>query len=100
VALTAATSVADSDVFTGRVLAGPTALGLVEMTHEVVTTRLSATVQPGSQAEFGRAVRAAVKAAFDREGLVTAAAIRTSHAGATDPAATAEESSPPTAGGE
>ena len=64
-ALDAAQTVARSTEFADTVVEPPALLGIVSMTPGVVTIALSATVRAGDQERFLRAVRGAVKAAFD-----------------------------------
>jgi small conductance mechanosensitive channel len=64
-ALDAAREVAGSGEFAESVVEQPTLLGIVAMAPGVVTIGLSATVRAGDQDRFLRAVRGAVKTAFD-----------------------------------
>jgi len=66
IALQQATRVAHSDEFAGAVVEPPKLLGIIEVKPGVVTIGLSATVRAGQQDGYLRAVRAAVRTAFDQ----------------------------------
>ncbi|MDQ6657740.1 MAG: mechanosensitive ion channel family protein [Actinomycetota bacterium] len=74
VALAKASEVATSEEFAEVVTQQPQMQGVVSMTTEAVTIRLVATVRAGEQWAFGRAVRGAIKEAFDAEGIAAPAA--------------------------
>jgi len=57
--------VAGSADFADVIVESPTLLGIVDIAPGVVTIRLTATVRAGDQDRYGRAVRAAIKTAFD-----------------------------------
>ncbi len=65
IALDTARTVAGSADFADAVVEPPALLGIVSMAPGVVTIGLSATVRAGDQDRFLRAVRGAIKAAFD-----------------------------------
>jgi small conductance mechanosensitive channel len=65
IALREATRVAESEEFTGAVVVAPSLLGIVDVTPGVVSIGLSATVRTSDKDAYQRAVRKAVKEAFD-----------------------------------
>ncbi len=65
IALQQANQVADSDAFAEAILEAPTLLGIVDVTPGVVSIGLSATVRTSEKDAYLRAVRKAVKSAFD-----------------------------------
>jgi small-conductance mechanosensitive channel len=65
-ALREALAVAGSEQFASSVIEEPKLLGIVAMAPGIVTIGLTATVRAGDQDSFLRAVRGAVKIAFDR----------------------------------
>ncbi len=71
IALAQAVSVAQTPEFADAIVAAPTLLGITTMTSDAVTIRVSATVQAGTQWGFGRAIRGAVKSAFDAAGIAS-----------------------------
>lgn len=74
VALAKASDVATSEEFVEVVTKRPAMQGVVSMTTEAVTIRLVTTVRAGEQWAFGRAVRDAIKEAFEAEGIASPAA--------------------------
>ena len=73
-ALASATKVAEEEEFADVIISAPEMQGVVSMTSGAVTIRLTTTVRAGSQWAFGRAVRGAIKEAFDAEGIQSPAA--------------------------
>lgn len=69
IALTTATEVAESEEFADVMIKMPESQGVLTMTSDAVTIRLVATVRAGEQWAFGRAVRGAIKQAFDLAGI-------------------------------
>jgi small-conductance mechanosensitive channel len=65
-ALEQATRIAELDDFAESILAAPKLLGIVAVTPGSVTVGISVTVRAGEQDGYLRAVRAAVKAAFEQ----------------------------------
>lgn len=65
IALRQAELVASSADFADLVIEAPQMLGIVDIAPGVVTIRLTGTVRAGDQDAYSRAVRAAVKTAFD-----------------------------------
>lgn len=74
IALATALEVSASEEFAGKVTSPPEMQGVISMTAEAVTIRLLAKVQAGEQWAYGRAVRGAIKAAFDAAGVQSPAA--------------------------
>ncbi len=56
--------------FADFVLAEPTLQGVAAMTHDSMTIRVTSTLRAGTQPGYTRAVRTAVKTAFDDEGIL------------------------------
>jgi small-conductance mechanosensitive channel len=65
----AATEVCAREEFVDRVLEPPAVLGVEAVTAEGVTLRLTVKTTPGAQWDLQRAIREAVKAAYDRGGI-------------------------------
>jgi len=65
IALRRATELAESEEFSAVIVEAPQLLGIVDLAPGVVTIGLNATVQTGQQDAYLRAVRAAIKEAFD-----------------------------------
>lgn len=65
IALREANRVADSEEFAAAMIEAPTLLGLVDVAPGVVSIGLSATIRTSDKDGFLRAVRTAIKAAFD-----------------------------------
>ena len=65
IALREATRVAESEEFAAAVLEAPNLLGLVDVTPGTVSIGLSATGRTSDKDAFLRAVRKAIKSAFD-----------------------------------
>jgi moderate conductance mechanosensitive channel len=65
IALREATAVAESEEFAASVVQAPNLLGIVDVSAGIVTIGLSVTIRAGDQDGYLRAVRAAIKAAFD-----------------------------------
>ncbi|WP_212754628.1 mechanosensitive ion channel family protein [Nakamurella aerolata] len=95
IALATATEVAKSDEFADVVIKMPESQGVLTMTSDAVTIRLVATVRAGEQWAFGRAVRGAIKQAFDLAGIQSPASDLRYLAGrpgsGTDPGSTAQQ---------
>ncbi len=66
IALREATEIAESDEFAEAIIEPPQLLGIVDVVPGIVTIGLSATVRTGDQDGYLRAVRAAIKSAFDK----------------------------------
>lgn len=65
IALAQTEAVAASEDFAEALIHAPRLLGIVDVAPGVVTIRITATVRAGDQAAFTRAVRAAIKDAYD-----------------------------------
>jgi small conductance mechanosensitive channel len=65
IALREATEIAQQDGFAASVIEPPKLLGIVDVTPGIVTLGLTATIRSGDQDGYLRAVRAAIKSAFD-----------------------------------
>jgi len=63
---TTATEIAQDDQFESAIVEPPKLLGIVDVTPGIVTVGLTATVRAGDQDAYLRAVRAAIKSAFDQ----------------------------------
>jgi len=66
IALREATRIAEQDEFAGSIIEPPKLLGVVDVTPGIVTIGLTASVRAGDQDGYLRAVRAAIKSAFDQ----------------------------------
>lgn len=66
IALREATRIAEQDEFAGSIIEPPKLLGVVDVTPGMVTIGLTASVRAGDQDGYLRAVRAAIKSAFDQ----------------------------------
>jgi len=65
-ALQHATEIAQDEQFESAIIEPPKLLGIVDVTPGIVTVGLTATVRAGDQDAYLRAVRAAIKSAFDQ----------------------------------
>jgi small conductance mechanosensitive channel len=65
-ALWRATDIAQDEEFAAAIIEPPKLLGIVDVTPGIVTIGLTATVRAGDQDGYLRAVRAAIKSAFDQ----------------------------------
>ena len=61
-----ATAIAGSEEFAASIIEEPKLLGIVDVAPGIVTIGLTATVRAGDQDGYLRAVRGAIKIAFDR----------------------------------